>query len=107
MSRPLVYVLAGVNGAGKSSLGGRALAQSGLTWFNPDAYARDWSVLSGCPLAEANGIAWQEGVRRLDKAIVQGRDHAFARIGGENYDASDAKLSNGRTLAFFKQHLEA
>ncbi|HEY9234551.1 MULTISPECIES: dienelactone hydrolase family protein [Phenylobacterium] len=36
-----------------------------------------------------------------------GRDHAFARIGGENYDASDAKLANGRTLAFFKQHLEA
>ena len=84
MSRPLVYVLAGVNGAGKSSLGGRALAQSGLTWFNPDAYARDWSVLTGCPLAEANGIAWQEGVRRLDKAIVQGRDHAFETTLGGN-----------------------
>jgi carboxymethylenebutenolidase len=36
-----------------------------------------------------------------------GRDHAFARIGGEHYDAADAKLANGRTLAFFKQHLEA
>ena len=34
-----------------------------------------------------------------------GRDHAFARIGGEHYDAADAKLANGRTLAFFKQHL--
>lgn len=84
MSRPLVYVLAGVNGAGKSSLGGRALAQSGLTWFNPDAYAREWSVLTGCPLAEANGIAWQEGVRRLDKAIAQGHDHAFETTLGGN-----------------------
>lgn len=36
-----------------------------------------------------------------------GRDHAFARIGGEHYDAADAKLANGRTLTFFKQHLEA
>lgn len=36
-----------------------------------------------------------------------GRDHAFARVGGEHYDAGDAKLANGRTLTFFKQHLEA
>lgn len=34
-----------------------------------------------------------------------GRDHAFARQGGEHYDAADAKLAGGRTLAFFKQHL--
>ncbi|MDP3746022.1 MAG: dienelactone hydrolase family protein [Phenylobacterium sp.] len=34
-----------------------------------------------------------------------GRDHAFARVGGEHYDAADAKLAGGRTLAFFKQHL--
>lgn len=36
-----------------------------------------------------------------------GRDHAFARVGGEHYDAADAKLANGRSLAFLKQHLEA
>ncbi len=34
-----------------------------------------------------------------------GRDHAFARQGGEHYDAADAKLAGGRTLAFFNQHL--
>ena len=34
-----------------------------------------------------------------------GRDHAFARKGGEHYDAADAKLAEGRTLAFFKQTL--
>ena len=34
-----------------------------------------------------------------------GRDHAFARVGGEHYDAADAKLANGRTLAFFQQNL--
>ena len=34
-----------------------------------------------------------------------GRDHAFARPGGEHYDAGDAKLANNRTRAFFKQNL--
>lgn len=34
-----------------------------------------------------------------------GRDHAFARTGGQHYDEADAKLANGRTLTFFKQHL--
>ena len=34
-----------------------------------------------------------------------GRDHAFARVGGEHYDAADAKLANGRTLTFFQQNL--
>ena len=34
-----------------------------------------------------------------------GRDHAFARPGGEHYDADDAALANRRTDAFFKKHL--
>jgi carboxymethylenebutenolidase len=34
-----------------------------------------------------------------------GRDHAFAREGGEHYDAGDARLANGRTLAFFRKTL--
>ena len=34
-----------------------------------------------------------------------GRDHAFARKGGEHYDAADAQLAEARTLAFFKSNL--
>lgn len=34
-----------------------------------------------------------------------GRDHAFARHGGEHYDAADADKANARTLAFFKGNL--
>lgn len=34
-----------------------------------------------------------------------GRDHAFARQGGEHYDEADAKLAGGRTLTFFQKHL--
>lgn len=32
-----------------------------------------------------------------------GRDHAFARVGGEHYDAADAQTAGERTLAFFKR----
>lgn len=32
-----------------------------------------------------------------------GRDHAFARVGGEHYDEADAKLAGGRTLQFFQR----
>lgn len=35
-----------------------------------------------------------------------GRDHAFAREGGAHYHKADAELANGRTLAFFRQHLK-
>jgi carboxymethylenebutenolidase len=34
-----------------------------------------------------------------------GRDHAFARPGGEHYDEADARLAGGRTLQFFAKHL--
>jgi carboxymethylenebutenolidase len=34
-----------------------------------------------------------------------GRDHAFARPGGEHYDEADARLAGGRSLTFFKKHL--
>jgi carboxymethylenebutenolidase len=34
-----------------------------------------------------------------------GCNHAFARPGGEHYDAAAAKLADGRTLQFFKKHL--
>ena len=34
-----------------------------------------------------------------------GCDHAFARHGGEHYNEAAAKVANGRSLAFFQQHL--
>jgi len=33
------------------------------------------------------------------------QDHAFARVGGEHYDAGAANLANTRTRAFFQEHL--
>jgi predicted ABC-type ATPase len=82
--RPVLLVLAGVNGAGKSSIGGQVvLRQAGLSWFNPDAYAR-LLTQAGLPQTEANGLAWQHGVALLDKALAAGHAHAFeTTLGGD------------------------
>jgi len=74
--RPFILVLAGVNGAGKSSVGGALLAQHGLTWFNPDTLAREL-VAHGVPQTEANARAWQHGRERLEAAMAQGLNYAF------------------------------
>ena len=42
---------------------------------------------------------------QIELHTYAGRDHAFARVGGEHYDAADAKTANDRTLAFFKTNL--
>lgn len=69
-------MLAGVNGAGKSSLLGSLLREDGATWFNPDAFTRDL-VEQGWSPQDANAQAWQEGVRRLRQAMDAGHDYAF------------------------------
>lgn len=83
MARPGLYVLAGVNGAGKSSVGGHILTRASLAWFNPDTFARELIDATGCDQETANGHAWAEGVRRLDTAVSAGRSYAFeTTLGG-------------------------
>ncbi len=84
MTRPVLYVLAGVNGAGKSSVGGHLLERAGLSWFNPDAFARELRAATGCEQTEANAAAWHEGMRRLDAALAAGAHHAFETTLGGN-----------------------
>lgn len=84
MARPVLYVLAGVNGAGKSSIGGHLLERAELTWFNPDTFARELVAASGCDQVTANAQAWKEGMRRLDEAIALGASHAFETTLGGN-----------------------
>lgn len=84
MPRPILYVLAGVNGAGKSSVGGHLLTDAGLSWFNPDTFARELSATTNCGQTTANGIAWAEGMRRLDTALKSGSNYAFeTTLGGD------------------------
>ncbi|WP_349657505.1 AAA family ATPase [Xanthomonas sp. 10-10] len=78
-----ILVLAGVNGAGKSSLLGTLLREDGASWFNPDAFTRAL-VEQGWTLEDANAQAWQEGVRRLRQAMADGSDYAFETTLGAN-----------------------
>ncbi|MFJ1252683.1 zeta toxin family protein [Cupriavidus sp. CuC1] len=88
MARPVLYVLAGVNGAGKSSIGGYLLARAGLAWFNPDTFARELRAATGCAQEDANAAAWHEGVRRLDQAVSEERTYAFeTTLGGNSVPA--------------------
>lgn len=88
MARPVIYVLAGVNGAGKSSIGGHLLTRANLAWFNPDAFAREFLNSTHCSQTDANATAWGEGVRRLDLAIAQGQSFAFeTTLGGTSIPA--------------------
>lgn len=79
-----IYVLAGTNGAGKSSLGGAMLRAVDVDYFNPDEAAR--SILAANPTAtqaEANAAAWREGKRLLERAIAEDLDFAFeSTLGG-------------------------
>ncbi|MDR6990625.1 AAA family ATPase [Luteimonas sp. 3794] len=94
MARPVLYVLAGVNGAGKSSVGGHLLERAGMTWFNPDTFARELAAATTCTMTEANAEAWQEGMRRLDVALANGHSHAFeTTLGGNTVPARIAEAA--------------
>jgi predicted ABC-type ATPase len=76
-------VLAGVNGAGKSSVAGAVLAEFGLPWFNPDDYARERMAVSGVSKDVADGDAWAYGKARLEEAIARRTSYAFeTTLGG-------------------------
>jgi predicted ABC-type ATPase len=82
--RPFIIVLAGVNGAGKSSVLGALLREQGLGCYNPDRYAARLGRELGVTLAQANGRAWQHGKSLLERAIASKSNHAFETTLGGN-----------------------
>jgi predicted ABC-type ATPase len=82
---PRIYVLAGVNGAGKSSLGGAAVRELGGEYYNPDEAARSLMVAHPrLEQTEANSKAWLIGKALLEKAIANRLDFAFESTLGAN-----------------------
>lgn len=79
-------MLAGVNGAGKSSLGGAALQASGAEFFNPDLMAAQLRAQQpGLSAEQANGLAWTLGRRGLERALADGLTYAFeTTLGGSS-----------------------
>ena len=83
--RASVYVIAGVNGAGKSSVAGETFRQSGADYYNPDEAARRLVIANpSLKQTEANSAAWHEGVRLLKRAIDERLDFAFETTLGAN-----------------------
>lgn len=80
-----IFVLAGVNGAGKSSIGGAALLARQVPYFNPDLAAR--TLLDSNPgLTQelANASAWECGRQGLEKALQEELNFAFETTLGAN-----------------------
>jgi predicted ABC-type ATPase len=84
--RPVLTVLAGVNGGGKSSVGGQALRDSGAEYFNPDEHARRLRTAQPhLPRERANAISWAYGKAKLEEAIAKGADFTFeSTLGGKS-----------------------
>lgn len=75
---PRLYVLAGVNGAGKSSLAGAAFRAQGADYYNPDEAARRLKTAQPrLTQTQANAAAWQQGRALLERAIAERLDYAF------------------------------
>ncbi len=79
-----IYVLAGTNGAGKSSIGGAMLRAEGVEHFDPDDAARlILAAHPGVTQAVVNSAAWHEGRRLLERAIDERLTFAFeTTLGG-------------------------
>jgi len=86
---PRIYVLAGPNGGGKSSIAGAMLIEEGVDYFNPDEAAELIRTASpGMTLAESQSAAWDEGRRLLERAINERLDYAFeTTLGGRTIAA--------------------
>ena len=86
---PRIYVLAGTNGAGKSSIAGAMLLRQRVEYFNPDEAARRIRAANpGISQTQANGAAWHEGKRLLERAIAERLDFAFeTTLGGRTITA--------------------
>jgi predicted ABC-type ATPase len=80
-----INVLAGTNGAGKSSVAGESIRARGGEYFNPDEATR--RILEAEPaigLEEANSRAWLLGRRLLENAITRRLEFAFETTLGGN-----------------------
>jgi predicted ABC-type ATPase len=90
-----IYVLAGTNGAGKSSIGGAMIRASGADYYDPDeAASRIMRANPGASIVDANAAAWLEGKRLLERAITLRGNFAFeTSLGGTTMRALLARAA--------------
>ena len=81
----MITVIAGVNGAGKSSIFGEHIRRCGSNYFNPDEVARSLVLQDdSLSLDDANSKAWLLNVEFLQEAIETDADYAFETTLGGN-----------------------
>ena len=81
----MITVIAGVNGAGKSSVAGASIRLAGGEYFNPDEVARQLkSEDTSLSLYDANSKAWKIGYDQLVYAIKQNIDYIYETTLGGN-----------------------
>ncbi|MGB0743716.1 MAG: zeta toxin family protein [Opitutales bacterium] len=110
MEAPTIYVLAGVNGSGKSSIGGEILSQKGLPYYNPDLAARKLRELHPMMTQKiANSHAWSLGRDMLIGSIEQRKNFAFeTTLGGKTITSLLFKAANeGIRVAVWYAGLES
>ena len=103
-SRGTITVLAGVNGAGKSSVAGSFIRQAGGDYYNPDEFTRSLLLQNpGLDPAEANSLAWTRGKELLEHAIADGTDFVFETTLGANTipQLLARAATNGMTVKIF------
>lgn len=57
------------------------------------------------PEARMAIVSALDGKPNIEIHVYPGRNHAFARPGGDHFDPTDAETANNRTDAFFSRHL--
>ncbi len=100
----MITVIAGVNGAGKSSIVGAYIRDNGGEYFNPDEVAR--SLIADNPSIssdEASAEAWKTGFEQLLQAIENDADYTFETTLGGNSIASELHraIDLGRQVRIF------
>ncbi len=102
---PSLHVLAGVNGAGKSSIGEEIFRKEGSAVFNPDTVALMMRALHpDISPTLANAHAWQIGKSLLEQAIQEHKDYRFeTTLGGHTITQllQDAALGGHRLHIWF------
>ena len=100
----MITIIAGVNGAGKSSVVGARLRDSGGEYFNPDeATGQLCSQDATMSLDEANASAWKIGFDQLSRAVDTGDPYTFeTTLGGNSItNRLHEAIERGRQIGIF------
>jgi predicted ABC-type ATPase len=99
--RPLLVVLAGSNGVGKSTFHAEALSGTGYPFVNADNIARDLSVWSGRPIGELAYEAMHRADALRRNLVEQRVSFIMETVLSDSQGAKLTFLSEARAAGYF------